>query len=112
MATQIGDTLTIGVGITIGTYYVESRDINDRDVRTEDINDEDGTLVTRIVLDKHDKVTLNLISQDDADPATDFPVGEISAATGFTDYYVESCVTSRTEGAARTTVSLINLGIT
>lgn len=110
--TQIGSDLNIGVGQTMGSYIVESLGNNDDIVKTKDIFDEDGALITRLVFFKHDVVTLVLISLSGAAPATDFPKAGISAVAPLSDYYIDSVSTDRDEGEERTTVTGHLIGIT
>lgn len=112
MADQIGLTLAIGAGTIVGSYIVESRDDGDRDIDMEDIFDENGTRVTRIVFNKDDKITLNLIGLEGVQPEVDFLKGEIAAAGGFTDLYVDDVRITRSKSAKRVTVTLVNIGIT
>ena len=108
---QIGTALDAGSGTTIGNYIVESITTGDKDVHSEDIRDEDGVLATRIVKQTMNKISLSLIAKSGATPATDFPVGAMAVATGYTSYYVDSCSISKSENAARVSVSLTNIGI-
>jgi len=112
---QIGTDLNQGAGTITGSYIVLSRRINGRDVRFQDIADEDGRLETRIIFHRHDKLELELVvgaGITDANLATDWPVGDTAGHTDFTDYYVENAEVSQAEGAHMLNVSLIDLGIT
>jgi len=112
MATQIGTTLTIGAGTISGSYIVLGRDDGGKDVAFEDVDDQDGALVTRIVYKTHAKIKLDLICLSGAAPETDFAEGGIATHTDFTGYFVNSAVISRSKSAKRVTVELVNLGIT
>jgi len=114
---QIGQTLLVGAGTIsagsgTGVYIVESRTTDGYDVAFEDIDDENGALVTRIILKRHQKLHLDLICGIAAAPETDFPEGSIAAHTDFTSYYVEAAPVTKTANAQRVSVDLVNLGIT
>lgn len=110
--TQIGAEYAVGVGETLTTYTISQVTRGDKNVALSDVNDEDGALVSRLIKQKHAKVDLELIALTSADPDTDFPPGEIAAATGFTAFYVESQTHVRTEDQMKVSVSLVNIGIT
>jgi len=110
--TQIGTDLIIGVGQTMDSYIVESLTKNDDDIKQADIFDEDGVLKTRLIMQRMDKITLNLIVISGASPETDFVKGEITGVDPISDYFVEAVSLERTEGAARLTVTAVLLGIT
>ena len=110
--TQIGTDLVIGVGITMGSYIVSSRTLNDDDIKTDDIFDEDGALKTRLIFFSHDAKTLDLIPISGANPETDFVKGAICGVAPISDYYVEDVSIERTETAARVRVTAKNIGIT
>jgi len=109
--TQFGTTLTIGAG-TFGSYIVDTRDNSDFDVDREDIFDgSDGSRATRLVFNRDEKITLNLIAKSAAVPATDFPKGLKCTVTGFTNYIVEDCRVGLSKSATRVQVTLVNIGI-
>ena len=109
---QIGTTLDTGAETITGSYIVASRDINQKDVAFEDIDDENGALKTRLITKRHAKISLDLICISGADPATDFPVGDIAAHTDFTSYYVDSATLTKAGTAWRVRVEMTALGIT
>lgn len=111
-ATQLGTALEAGVGTTLTDYIIVSIQTGGGDVHMEDIRDEDGKLATRIIMQKMAKIKLELIAKDGADPETDFPEKDIATASGYTNYFVDSCTVSRTEGATKVSVDLIDIGIT
>jgi len=113
---QIGQTLLVGAGTISagsgsGVYIVTSRTNSDYDVAFEDIDDEDGALATRIILKRHEKLTLDLVCGIAAAPQTDFPVGSIAAHSDFNTWYVESLSVVKSGNAQRATVNLTNIGI-
>jgi len=110
--TQLGAEYAIGVGTTLATYTITSIKTGDKNVAFSDVNDEDGALVSRLVKQQHSKVALEMVGKTDAAPQTDFPVGAIAVATGFTSYYVDDMSYTRTEDQMKVSVSLVLLGIT
>jgi len=113
---QIGQSLLVGAGTISagsgsGVYIVESRTDSGYDVQFDDIDDQDGALVTRIILKRHEKIHLDLICGLAAAPATDFPEGSICAHTDFSTWYVEAAPVTLTASAQRVSVDLTNLGI-
>jgi hypothetical protein len=110
--TQIGTVYQVGVGTTLTTYTVSQITTGADDVASADVNNEDGALSSRLIKQVHDRIELELIGQTSCDPDTDFPKGSISAATGYTDYYVDDMSYVRTEDHARVSVSLVNIGVT
>lgn len=111
-ATQHGTDLVIGVGQTMGSYVVVGYDEGDDELHSEDIRDEDGVLKTRIIMQRMDRITLNLVCISGATPASDFIKGEICAVAPLSDYYIENAPITRVEGARRVSVTALNLGIT
>lgn len=112
MATQLGTDLKIGIGQTMGSYVVAGYEENDDEVKIEDVEDEDGVLKTRIILQTQDRIRLTLIPISGATPASDFVKGAICAVAPLSNYYIEDSRVSRAKGAWRVEVTAINLGIT
>ena len=110
--TQIGTVYEAGVGETLAGYTIETIDRGGKNVASNDINDEDGAVSSRLITQDHDLIDLVMVAKTGADPAADFPPGSIAAATGFTSYYVNSMVYSRSQNQMRVTVSLENIGVT
>ncbi len=113
-ATQLGTDLLLTPGTTISNYIIESREL-DKEVKSEDVLDEDGVLKTRIIYQTMDRINLTLIpvsSKAETDVRTDFPKGAICTIAALNTYYVEDCKVARSSGPAKVTVSLIALGIT
>ncbi len=108
---QIGTTLETAAQATLAGYIVAGQDTIDKNVDMEDIDDESGALKTRILYKRQPKVVLDLIVVTGA-YTTDFPVGAIAGATGWTTYFVESAVASKSRSATRVKVTLVDLGIT
>lgn len=109
---QIGTSLAVGAGTITGSYYVESATNGEFEVASEDINDQDGALATRIITQRQAKLSLELVCKLLAEPETDFPEGQICPHTDFTLFYVESAPIQTSSSAKRVSVSLINLGVT
>jgi hypothetical protein len=110
---QIGTTLSIGAGTVAGSdYVVHQREEDDKDVEMEDVDDENGELLTRIVFKKHPKIVLDMVCKPSADPTADFPRGEIAAHSDFTSYFVDDMRTTKTKSAKKVNVTLTNIGIT
>lgn len=109
MATQTGTTFAIGAGTITGSYIVIDRGTGDSDVDREDVMDQDGKRVTRIVFNNDAKITLSLLALTGAAPATDFPKGS-KCTLGFTAYWVEDCRISATKSPQKVDVTLVNIG--
>lgn len=113
MATsQIGTDLEIGVGQTMTDYIVVNRTLQNDDIKTEDVDDEDGALATRLVFRRHDSIELELVAKSGATPETDFVKGAICTLAPLANYYIEDVSIERVEGAARVRVTGKDLGIT
>jgi len=79
-------------------------------VDREDVMDQDGKRVTRIVYNNDAKITLELIALSGAAPATDFAKGAKCTHTDFTGYWVEDCRISRSKSPQKVDVTLVNIG--
>lgn len=110
--TQIGTVYKVGVGETLDTYTITSKNGGSANVASSDVNDEEGALSSRLIKQVHPKVDLELVAKTAADPEADFPIGSIATATGFTAYYVDDMNHTRTEDAMKVSVSLVNIGVT
>jgi len=109
---QIGTTLATGAETITGSYIVQRREVSNFDVVSEDIDDENGALKTRLITKRHEKTRLELVLIDGALPATDFPVGNIAVHTDYTEWYVDSMVLTKAGTAHRASVEMTKLGIT
>ena len=116
---QIGEVLIVGVDIdpmTTDKYIVESVEDGGSNLKIQDIfGGADGKRTTRIVMQKEDKLVLNLVCMTGAAPKTSFPEGNITtgiAETTLNGLYVESCVLSKVEGAQKVKVTLTDIGVT
>lgn len=109
--TQLGSTLIIGGQRTLTNYIVSEDTINDANVVSEDVEDADGKLVTRLVFRNEAKIRLSLICKTGATPATEFPVGTMCTVTGLTGYFVDSAPIVKTKSAQKVTVDMTLLGV-
>lgn len=110
-ATQLGTSVQIGVGMTLGSYIVSSVDPLDFDIKEEDIIDEDNILKTNIIYQAFPLVKLELIPLANASPEYDFPKGFKSKLTGYTGHKVIDVSGPRVPGARKVTVTLKDIGI-
>jgi len=101
-----------GSSVTFTNYIVESATDGTREIDSEDIMNEDGLWVTRLVFRREKTVQLNLIAKAAATPLTDFPAGAMCTVTGLTTYFVDSCEVAKSKSAQRVSVKLIQLGCT
>lgn len=110
-ATIIGTTVAIAASTVTG-YIVQDYSTGGSDVDFEDVYDEDGARVTRIVFQIDGKLNLDLITTTGT-PETDFPEGGMCtvATPDLGSFFVDSCVVSETKGAERVQVSMTNIGI-
>lgn len=107
MATvQIGTALNIG-GQTDRTGFIVIEEESDVDVRMEEVENEDGHIVTLLVYEKHPILILTLLATGSTDFSA-FPKGAMSTFTGLTDYFVQDCKVVKSKGAMKGTVTLIN----
>jgi hypothetical protein len=113
--TVIGADLNKGAG-TLSGYYIQSATVGGADIDMEDFEDgADGSRISRFVYKVDDKVSLELLAagtMTEGDITTDFPEGEMAAATGYTAFFVDSCQINKSRGAWRVNVSMTNIGIT
>lgn len=114
-AVVTGGQVAAGVG-TFTNWTVIRCTTGDVNVDSEDLEDEDGGLVARLILKKHAKIGLTLESKGAGGTAaqakTDFPKGNLSALTGLTSYYVDDCSIDSSKSVVRVSVTLVLLGIT
>jgi len=115
---SIGKSLLVGgqvvinaVTVTFTNYIVESTDDNEIDMEHEDIYNEDGKRVTRLIFQKDTKATLNLIAAAGATPSSDFVPKAMCTYGALTPYFVDSATVKKSKSAQRVSVSLVNLGI-
>jgi len=109
--TQLGSTLIIGGQRALTNYIVSEDTINDANVVSEDVEDADGKLTTRLVFRNEAKIRLSLICKTGATPAADFPVGAMCALTGLTGYFVDSAPIVKSKSAQKVTVDMTLLGV-
>lgn len=105
-ATQIGSTLIIGGQRALTNYIVSEDTLNDANVVSEDVEDADGKLVTRIVFRNEAKIKCSLICKTGATPTSDFPVGGMCAITGLTQYFVDSAPVVKSKSAQKVNLEM------
>jgi hypothetical protein len=111
-ATQNGTDMTLGAavaGLTLvnaSNYILETVVEGDKNLDTEDVFDENGALITRIIFNAHAKVDVTMLCKANAAPTTDYVPGSHVANT----WYVESCTVTKTKSPHRVQVSLVNIG--
>ncbi|MCE5317845.1 MAG: hypothetical protein LLG04_10895 [Parachlamydia sp.] len=110
---SIGTTLTVGGQTAISGYFTESETVGEKEVASEDIDDNDGALATRLIFKRLPTVDLSLVCKASAVPTTDFPRGSKcpSTAGAYSGWFVDSCSAPKTKSAWRATVKLTSLGI-
>jgi hypothetical protein len=114
-AVVTGGQVSAGLG-TFTNWTVEKCTTGDVNVDSEDIDDEDGKLMARLIFKKHAKIALSLISKvaggTAAQALADFPKGNMCTITGLTTYYVEDCSIESSKSAVRVSATLALIGIT
>jgi len=111
---QIGTTLIVGGQGTFTSYIVESETVGAKEVASEDIDNADGALSTRLIYKRLPTVDISLISKSGAAPLTDFPVGEkagVAATASYSGWYVDSLSITRTKSAEKSSIKMTSLGI-
>ena len=91
---------------TISGYLVESWDIGGGSPEIEDVKDAAGAQHTRIVYENRMAKVGGVLMALGASAGAEFPEGGLCTATGYEQYYVDSCVKSTTKGVTRFTVSM------
>jgi len=110
MATQIGATLAIAGQTAVAGYIVESERSGGNEIDFEDVFTAAGVRTTRIVFRVDGKKQLSLIALTGS-TFSEFVEGAKSTASGLTDYFVDSCVVTKTKGALRGEISLTDIDI-
>ena len=102
---QTGATV-IGETVTFTNYIIESATDGTRTYDFEDVFDADGARVSRLIFNRQKQLVVTLICKTAADPATDFPVGDMAVHSGLTSYFVTSAPITLVKGARKITVTL------
>lgn len=110
-ATQLGTTLIIGGQRALTNYIVSEDTLNDANVVSEDIEDADGKLATRIIFRNEAKIKVSLICKTGATPTSDFPMGGMCTITGLTGYFIDSAPVVKTKSAQKCTLEMTLLGV-
>lgn len=105
-ATQIGTTLLLGVGSTLGSYIIAQITNNEANIVSEEVEDENGALATHITYRNEPVIGFELICKSDATPATDFPIGALATLSGYGSYLVENATVTATKSPRRVSVRL------
>lgn len=105
-----GQTTVNGTSVTFTNYIVERATDGTKDMESEDIQNEDGLWVTRLIFKRDKTAVLNLICKNSATPTTDFPDKAMCAYTGLTTYFVDECSVEKSKSAQRVSVKLTLLG--
>ena len=111
----IGTQLKTGATEATGTwtnYVLQSVTANGKNVEMEDVDNADGGLESRLIFKRHAKLVVEAVCKNAADPAADFPEGDMCALVGLTTYFVESAPVTRVKGAHKVTATLVLIGIT
>jgi hypothetical protein len=104
-AVQTGATVLTET-LTLTNYIIESATDGTRTFDFEDVFDADGARVSRLIFNRQKQIVLTLICKSAATPLTDFPVGDMAAHSGLTDYFVTSAPITLVKGARKVTVTL------
>jgi len=105
-----GEELNTNEQVAVAGYIVESDEVGDAEVDSEDVMGENGVRVNRLIYKRLAKRNLSLIVTTGT-PKTQFVVGTIATILG-TTWYVDSCTISETKSATRVQVTVTNIGIT
>jgi hypothetical protein len=108
-ATQLGATLIIGGQRALTNYIVSEDTLNDANVVSEDVEDADGALSTRIIFRNEAKIKCALICKTGATPTSDFPVGAMCTITGLTAYFVDSAPVVKSKTAQKVTLEMTKI---
>lgn len=88
-------------------YIIESATEGDKELDMEDVFDENGALVTRIIHNAFARVEATLLCKTAASPTGDFPTGTLIANT----WFVNSAPVTKTKSPHRVQLSVTNIGI-
>jgi hypothetical protein len=101
-------------GVATQSGYIVTKTVTGkRNVAMRDVNDENGALATRIIKQRHDIVTLDMVAKTGTVPTTDFPEGDLTTAlAAYNNWFVNSLSMTRDEDETKVTVELENIGIT
>jgi hypothetical protein len=91
---------------TLTNYIIESCTDGARPIDYEDVFNEDGVRVARLIFNRNAQIVMTLICKTSATPLTDFPEGDMCAHSGLTDYFVTSAKITSVKGARKIAVTL------
>jgi hypothetical protein len=112
-ATQFGTGLSLGAALgvpslaSLADYIIESATEGGADVDAETVPDADGAIVTNVVYQIDEKVSLTLICLAAATPLVDFVPGTNISTT----WHVDSAPITKTKSPWRVQVELTNIGV-
>ena len=109
-ATVIGGTIVVGGQSALTGYIVTTQTPGGADIDMEDVDDAAGARASRLIFKVDGKIQLSLIATTGT--FAEFPEGAMCTMTGLTDYFVDSCVITKTRSAQRAEVSMTDIGIT
>lgn len=90
---------------TLTNYILESVTDGEKTYDFEDVFNEDGKRVTRLIFNREKKMTFTMALKTAATPLTDWPVGAYSTITGATTFFVESAPITKVKGVHKITVT-------
>lgn len=108
---QIGQSLNVGGQTAVTGYIITSERTGPAQRDEEDIDTTAGAFSTRIIFKQQDRASLEIIAHSGY-TGTEFTEGTICGATPWSLYFVQSTTPTKTKGALRLAVELINLGST
>lgn len=98
MTTMLGATVIYGGQATITGYINATQDgPGSANISSEDVENADGKVVTRLVFQVQPKLSLDLIATTGT--FTEFVEGAMCGATGYTNYFVDACAITLVKGA-------------
>lgn len=111
---SMGTSLIVGGQTVFTNYFTENETTGGAEVDSEDINNNDGALATRLIFKRLPTVDLSLICKASAAPATDFPQGDLAPSTAgtYSGWYVDSLAVNKTKSATKVSVKLTSLSLT
>lgn len=104
-APQTGAAMLVDTA-TLTNYIIESVTDGQRTIDFEDVMNEDGLRVARLIFNRNAQIVMTLICKSAATPLVDFPVGDMCTLSGLTTYFVTSAPITSVKGARKITVTL------
>jgi len=108
MTTLLGATVVYGGQTTITGYINASQEgPGSANISSEDVENADGKVVSRLIFQVQPKLSLDLICTTGT--LTEFVEGAMCTATGYTAYYVESCAVTLVKGAKHAKIAMTSI---